>query len=293
MIYKKQLLKEVEPTVKLLQNSPILLGEIAARTCYKSGEKSNNDNVVEFFKTLDTVNIQHVDNVDLTLLKNLSWVQQHESILEHIVLTYYIKDLDRGTLQENARHRIQSLSVQSTRYTMAEILYGFYITKLLIKNSNKHSIFVEFMDRLDVIMVSDRKFKEIEYTAIYDKLNYIFSRVGSSQFTDLILTDKIKDYLWERDYQCRTVDDIFSILEILKTFKGKRNVGDPFKLIVTDNWKVDLVQTFNLRSLKNFLRLRTSNAAYYRINRLANKIIEVTPDDYLSLIHKEYKDKNV
>ena len=42
----------------------------------------------------------------------------HESILEHITLTYSVKGLSRACLQEVARHRHISLSVESTRHTL-------------------------------------------------------------------------------------------------------------------------------------------------------------------------------
>ena len=42
----------------------------------------------------------------------------HESILEHINLTYSVKGLSRACLQEVARHRHISLSVESTRHTL-------------------------------------------------------------------------------------------------------------------------------------------------------------------------------
>ena len=42
----------------------------------------------------------------------------HESILEHITLTYEITNLSRACLQELARHRHISLSVERTRHTL-------------------------------------------------------------------------------------------------------------------------------------------------------------------------------
>ena len=42
----------------------------------------------------------------------------HESVLEHITLTYSVKGLSRACLQEVARHRHISLSVESTRHTL-------------------------------------------------------------------------------------------------------------------------------------------------------------------------------
>ena len=46
----------------------------------------------------------------------------HESILEHINLTYSVKWLSRACLQELARHRHISLSVESTRHTLRKYL---------------------------------------------------------------------------------------------------------------------------------------------------------------------------
>ena len=43
---------------------------------------------------------------------------RHESILEHITLTYSVKGISRALLQELARHRHISLSVESTRHTL-------------------------------------------------------------------------------------------------------------------------------------------------------------------------------
>ena len=48
----------------------------------------------------------------------------HESVLEHINLTYSIKGLSRVCLQELARHRHISLSVESTRHTLRKQLKG-------------------------------------------------------------------------------------------------------------------------------------------------------------------------
>ena len=42
----------------------------------------------------------------------------HESVLEHITLTYSVEGLSRACLQELSRHRHISLSVESTRHTL-------------------------------------------------------------------------------------------------------------------------------------------------------------------------------
>ena len=47
---------------------------------------------------------------------------RHESVLEHITLTYSVKGLSRACLQELSRHRHISLSVESTRHTLRKQL---------------------------------------------------------------------------------------------------------------------------------------------------------------------------
>ncbi len=57
----------------------------------------------------------------------------HESILEHITLTYSVKELSRACLQELARHRHISLSVESTRHTLRKSIkehFGQFVNQL-------------------------------------------------------------------------------------------------------------------------------------------------------------------
>jgi len=46
---------------------------------------------------------------------------KHKSTLEHVNYTFDIDGVSRALLQELARHRMQSLSVKSTRYTLKEL----------------------------------------------------------------------------------------------------------------------------------------------------------------------------
>ncbi len=57
----------------------------------------------------------------------------HESILEHINLTYSIKGISRALLQEVARHRHISLSVESTRHTLRKQLEDIRFFNELLK----------------------------------------------------------------------------------------------------------------------------------------------------------------
>ena len=59
--------------------------------------------------------------------------RKHESILEHINLTFSIEGLSRACLQELARHRHISLSVESTRHTLRKSIkehFGEFVNQL-------------------------------------------------------------------------------------------------------------------------------------------------------------------
>jgi|APSaa5957512535_1039671.scaffolds.fasta_scaffold54867_2 thymidylate synthase (FAD) len=89
--------------VELLYNSPIDLAVLAARTCWDSMDKSDNNGPR-----------------DMALLKSIL-AKNHESVIEHIVYTFKIEGFSRAVLQELARHRIASPSVRSTRYTLKKL----------------------------------------------------------------------------------------------------------------------------------------------------------------------------
>ena len=58
----------------------------------------------------------------------------HESVLEHITLTYSIKGISRALLQEVSRHRHISLSVESTRHTLRTQLLEEEIEHYPVRN---------------------------------------------------------------------------------------------------------------------------------------------------------------
>lgn len=273
-----------KPEVVLLQETGIGTSEVAARSCYDSFDNSEN----ECIKAIDTLNQMGGTNTDLInniehsdLLDTLAWTHFHHSILEHANLTYLIKGISRAALQEHARHRIQAISVRSTRYTMQQILHAFNATSICLLGDSK-AAFTTFIKELDMFTVCGTA-EVIDIHNMYDKLHHQLITIGNATFADITMSKMAKEvYKARTSYQ--TPRELY---DQLCTCKDKRNVGDPFKWIVTDNWKVDLVVTFNLRSLKNYLTLRDSGAAYFGIRYLAQAMKEVTPKKYLDLIIKD------
>jgi thymidylate synthase (FAD) len=266
-----------KPKVTLLQQSGLGVAEIAARTCYDSFENSENSCVKNAMKTLDTEAINNIEQSEL--LESLAWVHHHHSIIEHATLSFLIQGTSRGVLQEHARHRLQAISVRSTRYTMSSVINAF-VASLQAKDG--FAFFLEKVLALNLFVIADEAYLAIEIRSIFDKLTF-----QKERDPDFLLHAVAKSSLPFMEIYTEDAPALFAALE---AGKKKRNVGDGFKHIVSDNWKVDMVVTFNIRSLKNYFDLRDSGAAWFQIQWLAEEMKKVTPVKYLKLIDKKYKD---
>ena len=263
-----------KPEVVLLQDTGIGVAESAARTCYDSFANSENDVIKNIENQMpNDVMCDEINDIDdSSLLDDLAWTYFHHSILEHANLSYLVRGTSRGVLQEHARHRIQAISVRSTRYTMSSLINAF------VASMGDREFFIEKILSFDMFVTSDANYNKIEISAMFNKLTYQKSVIDD--FNSIAIAKSSFDLLDEFSYDCEL---LFNALE---NGKKKRNVGDAFKHIITDNVKVDMVVTFNLRSLKNYFTLRDSGAAYFQIRWLAQEMMRVTPSKYLNLIIK-------
>lgn len=89
--------------VELLHFTPMIIAVQAIRTCYNSCDKSDD-----------------LGEKDIKLIKSII-ANNHTSTIEHISYNFKISGISRALLQELSRHRIASLSVKSTRYTLREL----------------------------------------------------------------------------------------------------------------------------------------------------------------------------
>jgi len=268
-----------KPEVVLLQETGIGVAEAAARTCYDSFETSENEAINYIEKNMpDSKICEDINSIEESnLLGDLAWTYFHHSILEHANLSFLVRGTSRGVLQEHARHRIQAISVRSTRYTMSSIINAF------IASRGDKEFFISKILSFDMFVTSDEEYNKIEISAMFDKLAY--QQIKVENFKEISTAKSSLAFLEEFK------DDSEALFSALEAGKKKRNVGDAFKHIITDNVKVDMVVTFNLRSLKNYFTLRDSGAAFFQIRWLAQEMARVTPSKYLDLIVK--RDKNV
>jgi thymidylate synthase (FAD) len=266
-----------KPEVVLLQDTGIGVAEAAARTCYDSFENSENEVIKNIEHSMpDDLMCDSINNIeDSNLLDDLAWTYFHHSILEHANLSFLVRGTSRGVLQEHARHRIQAISVRSTRYTMSSIINAFVASK----HGGDKEFFIQKLLGFGMFVTSDEAYNRLEIGAIYDKLDYQSKVVDD--FHSIAVAKSSIPFIEE--YQ----GDAEALYNALQAGKKKRNVGDAFKHIISDNVKVDMVVTFNLRSLRNYFTLRDSGAAFFQIRWLAQEMMRVTPSKYLDLIIKK------
>ena len=115
----------------------------------------------------------------------------HESILEHINLTYSVKGLSRACLQEVARHRHISLSVESTRHTLRRQL------REIDNGAGEALLWYPVPSSLEDNWKTTREFTELLYEFWHahidmpnDELKYYLPEFWP---TNLILTSNIRE----------------------------------------------------------------------------------------------------
>lgn len=89
--------------VELLHHTPLHVCSHAIRRCWDSHSKSDKG------------------KLDESLIYRVGNINKHKSVLEHLFYNFDIKGISRACLQELSRHRMASLSVKSTRYTLKEL----------------------------------------------------------------------------------------------------------------------------------------------------------------------------
>lgn len=247
MEYKK-------PKAYLLHAAPLNLGEVGGRVCYNSFELSEHEQIRNFLKTKDIG--EPIESSKL--LDKLVWVHHHESVTEHINLTYFVENVSREVIIEWNRHRLgMPTSQQSTRYTMEPVVNAWCDYR---DSLNKH-------DGLD----------EYEaWTSFHDAV--------SNSIVDLNpqMVNAVVDYMHTK----LSVYDKEEPLVKGLTGSKKKKQNDRVKRCLPEVWMMMGVWTFNIRSLKHFLELRSGGAAYPFIREISEVLLEATPEHYIKYAKK-------
>ena len=114
--------------------TPLHICSNAIRQCWDSHDKSDS------YELVPSGGIECGPN-DLALIDRIGNKFKHASTLEHITFNFTISGVSRALLQEQARHRMASLSVKSSRYTLKEL-------------KNEEDIYIQYYNEYDDLVES-------------------------------------------------------------------------------------------------------------------------------------------
>jgi thymidylate synthase (FAD) len=126
--------------ITLIHHTPLEVCAHAIRTCWQSFDKSDNGG-----------------EKDRALIDRVGNKYKHSSTLEHLVYTFYIEGVSRALLQELARHRVASLSVKSTRYTLKELKLAEPLAEDNFEEANRFIVLTgnSMVDRASILALNN------------------------------------------------------------------------------------------------------------------------------------------
>ncbi len=165
--------------ITLLNHTPLVVCADAIRTCWQSFDKSD-----------------HGGEKDKALIDRVGNKFKHASTLEHLVYTFYIQGISRALLQELARHRMASLSVKSTRYTLKELKEEEAFTLEDTKRAKKYLVFT------DIDIVDEMSIKALENLRLIlkqgisnDKAKYALPESYKTELTWTINARSLQNFI--------------------------------------------------------------------------------------------------
>jgi len=157
---------------------------------------------------------------------------KHSSTLEHITYNFYIKGISRALLQELARHRMASLSVKSTRYTLKELKDE---EEFLVTDKKRAS---KYLVMTDIEIVDEMSIKALENLRLVlkkgisnDKAKYCLPESYKTELTWSINARSLQNFLSLRS-------DKSALWEIRDlSYKIYENLPEDHKYLFKDNIK--------------------------------------------------------
>ncbi|MGN0584544.1 MAG: FAD-dependent thymidylate synthase [Ruminococcus sp.] len=159
----------------------------------------------------------------------------HESPVEHVTFTFGIEGVSRAFLAQVTRHRIASFSVQSQRYVKQD--HFEFITPPAIAEDE-------------------------EAAAIYQK------SMDNAINAYLELSDRLQEkYIPELLAQ--------GMSEKAARSKAEKMAIEDARFVLPNACETKMVLTMNVRSLRNFFRLRCCNRAQWEIRAVAEEMLKL------------------
>jgi thymidylate synthase (FAD) len=170
---------------KLLNHTSLTIASNAIRTCWQSFDKSDSSENI-------------CGENDKALIYRVGNQFKHASTLEHLNYTFYLT-ISRAVLQELARHRIASLSVKSTRYTLKELKKEEVFSMQDKDRAGKYVIFTDIDEVNIAIIKSLNILLEVVKSGISnDKAKYVLPEAYKTELTWTCNARALQNFLYLR-----------------------------------------------------------------------------------------------
>lgn len=165
--------------VTLHHYTPLVICSDAIRTCWQSFDKSDNGG-----------------EKDRDLIDRVGNKFKHASTLEHLVYNFYIEGISRALLQELARHRMASLSVKSTRYTLKELKDEEPYTINDLERAAKYLVMtgVEIVDQMSIKALENLRLVLVEGIS-NDRAKYCLPESYKTELTWSINARSLQNFI--------------------------------------------------------------------------------------------------
>jgi len=200
----------------------------------------------------DTVD-GNIGSKDLALIGRVGNKHKHSSILEMIQMYWEIDRISRGCLQQYSRHRIQSLTVKSSRFT-------------LNKDLKNEKTFISYEPIKDWLIVNGTD--------------------GSRRWFDIDRASKYIVLSGDDDIDACSIQALENTRFMITINKS----NDIVKYNLCEAYRTKLQTSMNMRAFQNFLQLRLAKDAHFEIRELAQKMLDSLPKEYQK-IALGYKDE--
>ena len=165
--------------VTLHHYTPLVICSDAIRTCWQSFDKSDNGG-----------------EADRALIDRVGNKFKHASTLEHLVYNFYLEGISRALLQELARHRMASLSVKSTRYTLKELKDEAPYAIDDIERASKYLVMsgVEMVDQMSIRALENLRLVLVEGIS-NDRAKYCLPESYKTELTWTINARSLQNFI--------------------------------------------------------------------------------------------------
>lgn len=165
--------------ITLNHYTPLLICADAIRTCWQSFDKSDEGG-----------------EKDKELIDRVGNKFKHASTLEHLVYNFYIEGISRALLQELSRHRMASLSVKSTRYTLKELKSEDIFTCKDVERAQKYLVLTEnpMVDEMSIKALENLRLVLVEGIS-NDKAKYCLPESYKTELTWTINARSLQNFL--------------------------------------------------------------------------------------------------